>query len=65
MRNVHHILISASQHSSRYTWETTTRKAYANLKTSVFLRLVNVKDSKSEFIEGDFFIEHSFQPCTS
>ena len=45
MRNFHRILISACLHSSRYTWEITTRKAYASFKTSVFLRSLNVKDS--------------------
>jgi len=64
MRTVHHIQISACHHSSRYILKTTTRKAYARLKTSVFLRSVNVKDSMGEDFAIVFFIEHSFQPCT-
>ena len=64
MRTVQHIQISACHHSSRYILKTTTRKAYARLKTSVFLRSVNVKDSMGEDFEIVFFIEHSFQPCT-
>jgi len=64
MRTVHHIQISACHHSSRYILKTTTRKAYARLKTSVFLRSVNVKDSMCEDFEIVFFIEHSFQPRT-
>ena len=62
MRPSHHIHSSACSYSSRYTWEITTRKAYARLKTSVFLRSVNVKDSMGEDFEIVFFIEHSFQP---
>jgi len=64
MRTVHHIQISAYHHSSRYIWKITTRKAYARLKTSVFLRSVNVKDSMDGYFETLFFIEHSFQPRT-
>jgi hypothetical protein len=64
MRRVLHIQISACHHSSRYILKITTRKAYARLKTSVFLRSVNVKDSIGEDFDIVFFIEHSFQPCT-
>jgi len=64
MHTVQHIQISARHHSSRLMLKITTRKAYARLKTSVFLRSVNVKDSTCEYFEAVFFIEHSFQPCT-
>ena len=42
----------------------TTRKAYASLKTFVFLRSLNVKDSKRENHKSHQFIEHTFQPRT-
>jgi len=44
----HNIHISAFQHSSRYVWKITTRKAYASFKTSVILRSVNVKESSPD-----------------
>jgi len=45
----HNIHISAFQHSSRYIWKITTRKAYASFKTSGILRSLNVKESSSEY----------------
>ena len=45
-----HIHISACTHSSRYDMKITTRKAYATLKTFVFLRSLNVKDSPREVL---------------
>jgi len=61
----HHIHISACTHSSRYSMKITTRKAYANFKTSGFLRSLNVKDSTREIQKFRYFIEHTFQPRTS
>jgi hypothetical protein len=61
----HHIHISACTHSSRYILKITTRKAYANFKTSDSLRSLNVKDSTREIEKAPLFVEHTFQPCTS
>jgi hypothetical protein len=44
---VHHIL-SQRRHILAQKRKKTTRQAYATLKTSVFLRSLNVKDSARE-----------------